>query len=32
LQILGSSWIVKAKKHIVHGLNLDHWEMMVVRE
>ena len=32
LQILGSSWIVKAKKHIAHGLNLDHWEIMVVRE
>jgi hypothetical protein len=31
LQIDGSSWMVKAKKHITHGLGLDHWEILVAR-
>lgn len=32
LVIDGSSWIVKAKKRITHGLGLDHWEIMVARD
>lgn len=31
LVVDGSSWMVKAKKHISHGLGLDHWEILVSR-
>jgi hypothetical protein len=31
LIIDGSTWMVRAKKRIAHGLALDHWEIMVVR-
>ncbi len=32
LIIDGSTWIVRAKKRIAHGLLLDHWEILVVRQ
>ena len=32
LIIDGSTWVVRAKKRIAHGLFLDHWEIMVVRQ
>lgn len=32
LVVDGAAWVVRAKKRIAHGLPLDHWEIVVVKE